>query len=183
MPEAVARGQGAIQRQNSEVRRDRRGTADFNKRASVGRGEDAAAVTISNLPAPQGKAAEALKANAGRRRIQDEILNSEKRQDGGKSGKIAEPPSPNPSTSPTSQPVGTPIIIEPSSTSETSKVESVSSTPTDGVFALAERYVQQYEEKGGLTLSTEDRSAKVQEVYSFYSDPSRTGRLEKIVFQ
>ena len=52
----------------------------------------------------------------------------------------------------------------------------------DDLRTLAERYVAQYEKESGTTLSEQDRLQKVQEVYDFYSEPSRQGRLEQIVF-
>ena len=48
--------------------------------------------------------------------------------------------------------------------------------------SLAERYVAQYETQSGNTLTSEQRTAKVQEVESFYESQARSGRLDKIVF-
>jgi hypothetical protein len=74
----------------------------------------------------------------------------------------------NPSTTPpaSTEPVSPPTPIQ---------------EPT-GTRSLAERYVAQYEAQSGRTLTTEQRAAKVGEVEEFYSEPGRTGRLEKVVF-
>lgn len=57
-----------------------------------------------------------------------------------------------------------------------------STAPAASVHDLATRYVDQYIQKSGHTLSDDEKAAKVSEIESFYSDSSRAGRLEKIVF-
>lgn len=54
--------------------------------------------------------------------------------------------------------------------------------PPSEARSLAERYVSQYEEQSGHQLSSDERTAKVKEVETFYESRTRTGRLEKVVF-
>lgn len=47
---------------------------------------------------------------------------------------------------------------------------------------LAQMYVQQYQKNADVKLSAEELDIRAEEVYQFYSQSSRAGRLEKIVF-
>lgn len=71
----------------------------------------------------------------------------------------------NPSTVP-------PVSVEP-----TTPVSS----PTTAAGSYAERYVAIYEKNSGKALTTEERTAKINDVAQFYSDPSRATRLETLV--
>ncbi|MCU0707761.1 MAG: hypothetical protein MUF23_05670, partial [Pirellula sp.] len=61
-------------------------------------------------------------------------------------------------------------------------VVEISPGSSNELMGLAARYVDQYLKQSGRTLSAEDREAKIENVYNFYSAPSRSGRLEQIVF-
>ena len=47
---------------------------------------------------------------------------------------------------------------------------------------LATRYVEQYQRSADIKLSQEQFEQRIEEVYNFYSQSSRAGRLERIVF-
>jgi hypothetical protein len=71
----------------------------------------------------------------------------------------------------------------PSPTPPTNATQPPSTTqPSTSSGTLAERYVAQYEAQAGVTLSAEQRAAKVAEVSEFYSQGTRSGRLSSIVF-
>ena len=61
-------------------------------------------------------------------------------------------------------------------------VAGVSKPLPQDTHSLAQRYVEQFEKNAGVTLSSAEFQARVENVYNFYSDPSRSGRLAKIVF-
>jgi hypothetical protein len=82
------------------------------------------------------------------------------------------PPAP-PSTAPGTG-TTTPVTTQP--------VGPATPVQSSDARTLAERYVAQFEEQSGNKLSAEERTAKVNEVADFYDSPSRTGRLNKIVF-
>jgi hypothetical protein len=86
------------------------------------------------------------------------------------------PPSSPPAPPATAPGTGTtaPVTTQP--------VGPATPVPSSDARTLAERYVAQFEEQSGNQLSAEERTAKVNEVADFYDSPSRTGRLNKIVF-
>ena len=73
------------------------------------------------------------------------------------------------------------IISKPAEPSSPAPTTPTQSPTSNDLRSLAERYVNQYETNAGKTLSSGDRQALVQNVYTFYSEPSRAGRLEKVV--
>lgn len=48
---------------------------------------------------------------------------------------------------------------------------------------LATQYVAQYQRNADTKLTDEEFKQRIEEVYQFYSQPSRAGRLEQIVFE
>lgn len=89
----------------------------------------------------------------GRRRIQDEILS----------------PPPQSETPP------------PTETAPTQE-SAPASDQASAIDSLARKYVAQYEKNAGRSLTSSEREQRVQDVADFYSDPSRAGRLDKVVF-
>jgi len=90
-----------------------------------------------------------------------------------------------PVETPQTQP-STPTQTAPTSAAST-PTETTAPTPTGSnvnltdIKSLATKYVQLFEEKSGISLSTEERTAKIEEVASFYSAPSRDGRLASLI--
>lgn len=114
--------------------------------------------------------------NRGRQRSQ-EVKNSNKKE---KDTTSVEPPSVNPSNPTTSPTTPTPVTTTPQ-TPSTQPADTVQSKVDSDLFSLAGRYVENYEKQAGKTLSAEQKKALVQDVYTFYSEPSRTGRLAAVV--
>lgn len=56
------------------------------------------------------------------------------------------------------------------------------SSEVQDLKSLALQYVQQYSKNADIKLSAEEVEVRAEEVYQFYSQSSRAGRLEKIVF-
>lgn len=103
------------------------------------------------------------------------------RSERGKRRRRGEQTQPSPTT-PTPPPVSTTPNTGGSSPVTTQPVGGATPVQSPEARTLAERYVSQYEQQSGNTLSSEARTAKIQEVASFYDDPDRLGRLSKIVF-
>lgn len=106
---------------------------------------------------------EASKGKRKRKKLQDEIIDA------------APPSSPSPTT---------PVTTPPATTSPVATPPVASSPPSstgNNLQDLATRYVAQYEQYSGKTLSEADRKSKISEVYDFYSDPGRAGRLANVV--
>lgn len=140
-------------------------------------------------------------SGGGYTRIQQQILNSGKAQGTGKSdnsnapqegeapGKSGSAPG-KVNTPPKHRTIQQEILQEappaeappppPASTAPVSQTAPVK--PASDIKSLAQRYVDQYAALSGASLSTEQRASLVTEVANFYSDPSRAGRLETIVF-
>lgn len=155
-------------KEQNEIRRQSRSSGSSrNSRANDGSNGDAVQTNFSPRGNPNAPGLENARTR-GRRRIQDEILN------------------PNPPSEPVDVPSSPPGGTEPTPPVENTPVETAPVSevkPDSTLLSLAERYVDQYQEQGGRSLSTEERSSLVQNVYSFYSEPERSGRLEQIVFK
>jgi len=121
-------------------------------------------------------------SNRGKGRSEDAKEAKQARKDAKAEAKAqAQNPTPTPtpptptSTSPTTTTPTTPT------TPATTPTEVTKSKVDSDLFSLAGRYVENYEDKAGKTLSADQKKALVQEVYSFYSEPSRAGRLAAVV--
>ena len=66
-------------------------------------------------------------------------------------------------------------------TTPVEKPEPVKTSSGKSIDELAKQYVAEYEEQSGHKLTEEERSAKIKDVASFYSEPSRADRLENLV--
>ena len=104
-----------------------------------------------------------------------------------KNEEVQQPSTPSDSTGATpvtTQPVSNtePISTTPTTTTPTTPATDTTKSKVDSdLFSLAGRYVDNYQKQAGKTLSSDQRTALVQDVYSFYSDPTRAGRLETLV--
>ena len=76
-------------------------------------------------------------------------------------------------------PASTPPATAPDKPVETAPVKPT--TPGSDPQTYAEKYVAIYEKNSGRTLTADQRAEKVQSVAAFYSDPSRSNRLETLV--
>jgi hypothetical protein len=124
-------------------------------------GEDAVALREDFGKSKRNEAPEQSNPGRGkRRRIQDEIVKPEAK------------PAPREEAS-----------IQPTPAEPTPVTGVKPSEGESSIKSLSARYVQQYEQQSGRTLSSSERSSLEQEVQEFYSEPSRSGRLEQIVFE
>lgn len=80
----------------------------------------------------------------------------------------------------TTQPVSDPVAVD-TPAPVTAPVPASTDPTSNDLRSLASQYVDQYSKQTGRTLTSEQRSTLVDDVYSFYSDPSRAGRLKSLV--